>query len=108
MPRTVRRCARALAAALLAGGLLALLAPAASADPKIPFSQDVYARTHLAKSGMDITVPPGQFEGFPGHYSDHCTHDCHQIVVTTGGKSTRGSSGRFSAAASSPSDPPLR
>jgi hypothetical protein len=44
-------------------GILLVAAPAASADPKIPFSQDVYARTHLAKSGMDITVPPGQFDG---------------------------------------------
>ena len=63
MSRTIRRCARALAAALAACGILVIAAPAASADPKIPFSQDVYARTHLAKSGMDITVPPGQFEG---------------------------------------------
>jgi hypothetical protein len=44
-------------------GILVIAAPAASADPKIPFSQDVYARTHLAKSGLDITVPPGQFDG---------------------------------------------
>jgi hypothetical protein len=44
-------------------GILVIAAPAASADPKIPFSQDVYARTHLAKSGIDITVPPGQFDG---------------------------------------------
>jgi hypothetical protein len=48
---------------LAACGILVIAAPAASADPKIPFSQDVYARTHLAKSGMDITVPPGQFDG---------------------------------------------
>jgi hypothetical protein len=63
MSRTVRRCARALAAAVAVCGILLVAAPAASADPKIPFSQDVYARTHLAKSGMDITVPPGQFDG---------------------------------------------
>jgi hypothetical protein len=29
----------------------------------VPFIQDVYARTHVAKSGMDITVPPGVFTG---------------------------------------------
>ncbi len=63
MSRTIRRCARALAAALAACGVVVIAAPAASADPKIPFSQDVYARTHLAKSGMDITVPRGQFDG---------------------------------------------
>jgi hypothetical protein len=63
MSRTSRRCARAVAIALAACALLVALAPAASADPKIPFSQDVYARTHLAKSGIDITVPPGQFNG---------------------------------------------
>ena len=63
MSRTIRRCARALAAALAVCGILVIAAPAASADPKIPFSQDVYARTHLAKSGLDITVPPGQFDG---------------------------------------------
>ena len=63
MSQTNRRCTRALAAAVVACGVVVLAAPAASADPKIPFSQDVYARTHLAKSGMDITVPPGLFEG---------------------------------------------
>jgi hypothetical protein len=63
MSRTLRRCSRALAAALLACGVVALAAPAASADPQVPFSQDVYARTHLAKSGLDITVPRGQFDG---------------------------------------------
>jgi hypothetical protein len=63
MSQTVRRCTRALAAAAVACGVVVLAAPAASADPKVPFSQDVYARTHLAKSGMDITVPPGLFEG---------------------------------------------
>jgi hypothetical protein len=63
MSRTVRRCGRALAAALLVGGAIALFAPSASADPKVPFSQDVYASTHLARSGMDITVPRGQFDG---------------------------------------------
>ena len=63
MSRTIRRCARGFAAALLVGAVVAVSAPAASADPKIPFTQDVYARTHLAKSGMDITVPPGLFEG---------------------------------------------
>ncbi len=63
MSQTVRRFSRALAAAVVACGVVVLAAPAASADPKIPFSQDVYARTHLAKSGMDITVPPGLFEG---------------------------------------------
>jgi hypothetical protein len=63
MSRTIRRGVRALAAALAVCGLLVIAAPAASADPKIPFSQDVYARTHLAKSGMDITVPRGQFDG---------------------------------------------
>jgi hypothetical protein len=63
MSLTVRRCTRALAAAAVACGMAVLAAPAASADPKVPFSQDVYARTHLAKSGIDITVPPGLFEG---------------------------------------------
>jgi hypothetical protein len=67
MPRTTRRrsraLARTLAGALLVGGILVLAAPAASADPQVPFTQDVYARTHLAKSGMDITVPPGVFTG---------------------------------------------
>ncbi len=64
MSRTIRTsCARALAAAVAACGILVIAAPAASADPKIPFTQDVYARTHLAKSGLDITVPPGQFDG---------------------------------------------
>ena len=63
MPRTLRRRARALAALAIGCGVLVLAAPAASADPQVPFSQDVYARTHLAKSGMDITVPPGQFDG---------------------------------------------
>ena len=63
MSQTVRRCTRALAAAIAACGVVVLAAPSASADPKIPFSQDVYARTHLAKSGLDITVPPGLFEG---------------------------------------------
>lgn len=63
MSRTLRRCGRALAAATVVAGVVALAAPAASADPKVPFSQDVYARTHLAKSGIDITVPPGQFDG---------------------------------------------
>src|SRR3954453_13910141 len=63
MSQTVRRFARALAVAVVACGAVVLAAPAASADPKVPFSQDVYARTHLAKSGMDITVPPGLFEG---------------------------------------------
>jgi hypothetical protein len=63
MTQTVRRCTRALAATMVALGAFALAAPAASADPKIPFSQDVYAHTHLAKSGMDITVPRGQFDG---------------------------------------------
>jgi hypothetical protein len=63
MSRTIRRSARALAAAVAACGILVIAAPAASADPKIPFTQDVYARTHLAKSGLDITVPPGQFDG---------------------------------------------
>src|SRR3954469_19862047 len=63
MRQIARRSTRALAAALLAMGVIALAAPAASADPKVPFSQDVYASTHLAKSGMDITVPPGLFEG---------------------------------------------
>jgi hypothetical protein len=63
MSRTLRRCARAGAIALAACGLLVAAAPAASADPKIPFDQDVYASTHLAKSGIDITVPPGHFDG---------------------------------------------
>ena len=67
MPRTTRRrsraFARALAGAFLVGSVVVLAAPAASADPKVPFTQDVYARTHLAKSGMDITVPPGVFTG---------------------------------------------
>jgi hypothetical protein len=63
MSRTIRRGARACAIALAACGIFVAFAPAASADPKIPFSQDVYARTHLAKSGIDITVPPGQFDG---------------------------------------------
>jgi hypothetical protein len=63
MRQFARRSSRALAAAALTLGVIALAAPAASADPKIPFSQDVYASTHLAKSGMDITVPPGLFEG---------------------------------------------
>ena len=63
MRHFARRSTRALVAALLAMGVIALAAPGASADPKVPFSQDVYASTHLAKSGMDITVPPGQFEG---------------------------------------------
>jgi hypothetical protein len=63
MSPTIRRCTRALAAAVVACGVVVLAAPPASADPTIPFSQDVYARTHLAKTGMDITVPPGQFDG---------------------------------------------
>jgi hypothetical protein len=67
MPRTARRrtraLARALAVALLAATAVVFTAPAASADPKVSFSQDVYARTHLARSGMDITVPPGIFTG---------------------------------------------
>jgi hypothetical protein len=63
MSRTLARCARALAALLLGCGVVALAAPAASADPQVPFSQDVYAHTHLAKSGIDITVPRGQFDG---------------------------------------------
>jgi hypothetical protein len=60
---TTRAAIRSVAAALLVGGALVLAAPAASADPQVPFVQDVYARTHLAKSGMDITVPPGLFTG---------------------------------------------
>jgi hypothetical protein len=63
MSRTLRRCARAGAIVLAACGILVVAAPVASADPKIPFNQDVYARTHLAKSGIDITVPPGFFSG---------------------------------------------
>jgi hypothetical protein len=60
---TTQAAIRSVAAALLVGGALVLAAPAASADPQVPFVQDVYARTHLAKSGMDITVPPGLFTG---------------------------------------------
>jgi len=67
MSRITRRrfavLARALAGALLVASVTVLAAPAASADPQVPFTQDVYARTHLAKSGMDITVPPGVFTG---------------------------------------------
>ena len=63
MSQPIRRCTRALAATLVACGAFVLAAPAASAEPKVPFSQDVYASTHLAKSGMDITVPRGQFDG---------------------------------------------
>jgi hypothetical protein len=67
MPRTTRRhsrvLARTLAGAVLVGSAIVLAAPAATADPQVPFTQDVYARTHLAKSGMDITVPPGVFTG---------------------------------------------
>jgi hypothetical protein len=63
MSQTVRRCSRALAALAVACGAVALAAPAATADPQVPFSQDVYARTHLARSGIDITVPPGRFDG---------------------------------------------
>jgi hypothetical protein len=67
MHQTARRrsaaLARTLAGALLIGSVIVLTAPAASADPQVPFSQDVYARTHLAKSGMDITAPPGVFTG---------------------------------------------
>jgi len=62
---TIRRGARACAIALAACGIFVAFAPAASADPKIPFSQDVYARTHLAKSGIDITVPANQSRDVP-------------------------------------------
>lgn len=63
MSPTIRRSIGVLAAALVAFGVLAVAAGPASADPFVPFDQDVYARTHLAKTGMDITVPPGEFVG---------------------------------------------
>ena len=61
--RRTRALARTLAGALLSATALVVAAPAASADPSVPFTQDVYARTHLARSGMDFTVPPGLFTG---------------------------------------------
>jgi hypothetical protein len=64
MSPTIRRCTRALAAALVAFGVVVVLAaPPAGADPIVPFDQDVDASTHLAKTGMDITVPRGEFIG---------------------------------------------
>ncbi len=66
-PRRVARAARVLLTTLSVVGVAAatLLAGAAPAvaDPQVPFVQDVYARTHLAKSGIDVTVPPGTFTG---------------------------------------------
>ena len=38
-------------------------APAASADATIPVNATVNATTHLAKSGLTVSVPPGSFHG---------------------------------------------
>ena len=43
--------------------LVAVCAPAASADTKIPFSYTVNASTHLKKLNQTVTVPPGSFTG---------------------------------------------
>lgn len=59
----VRRSSRFLAALVVGVAVCVLAAPAASADPEVPFSQDIYARTHLARSGIDLAVPPGSFNG---------------------------------------------
>jgi hypothetical protein len=43
--------------------MLAATAPSASADPTFPVNATVDANTHIAKTGMSITVPPGSFNG---------------------------------------------
>ena len=52
----------ALGAAVVALGLVAT-APAASADATIPVHATVNATTHLVRSGLTVSVPPGSFDG---------------------------------------------
>ena len=42
---------------------LAATGPSASADAMYPVTATVEASTHIAKTGMNITVPPGSFNG---------------------------------------------
>jgi hypothetical protein len=42
---------------------LGAAAPSASADPMFPVTATVDASTHIAKTGMNVTVPPGSFNG---------------------------------------------
>ena len=43
--------------------VVAATAPGASADPTFPVTATVEATTHIAKTGMNVTVPPGSFNG---------------------------------------------
>jgi hypothetical protein len=43
--------------------VVAATAPGASADPTFPVTATVEASTHIAKTGMNVTVPPGSFNG---------------------------------------------
>ena len=58
-----RRVTALLFSVALAAAVGVLTAPAASADPLLPVTWNVDARTHLAKSGFDVTVPRGSFSG---------------------------------------------
>jgi hypothetical protein len=45
----------------VAAPVFAATAPSASADPTFPVNATVGASTHIAKTGMNVTVPPGSF-----------------------------------------------
>jgi len=60
---TVSRRAVAPLLLALAVVLVAVCAPAASADTRIPFDYTVNASTHLKKLNQTVTVPPGTFTG---------------------------------------------
>jgi hypothetical protein len=60
---TRRRLALFTAALVVATASAALSAPSAAAAPVLPIDWTVYASTHLAKPGLDVTVPPGAFTG---------------------------------------------